>query len=257
MPDSRRHFDFDTSDIAARYDRGRAVTDDARTALLNLLLDAAPSRVARVLDLGGGTGRFAAVLRQAFAAPVVIVDPAANMIAAAAAKPLGEGVRIVRAAADRLPFQAQAFDMVFVSQVIHHLPDVRAAMLEMCRVLSVGGRLIVRQSTRENLDAYFYQRFFPEARQIDEGRLPGRAELIETARAAGFKLVGDVRTEPMEVGATGREYVQKVATRTNTDLAMISDEAFARGLERLTQYCREHPDHPRSEELDHFVLAPA
>jgi SAM-dependent methyltransferase len=157
--------------------------------------------------------------------------------------------------AGRLPFAAEVFDVVFVSQVLHHLPDLAEAMAEARRVLTNRGRLLVRQSTRENLDSYFYQRFFPEARAIDEGRLPGRADVIDSAGAAGLSLVGLVRSVRMEVGASGREYVEKVATRTNTDLAMISDEAFARGFEAFSRHCQENPTHPRSEEVDHFVFA--
>jgi len=252
----RRQFDFDTSDISKRYDCGRSVTNKGTAVLLDWLRRSSPGQIRRVLDLGGGTGRFADVLREAFGAPVVIVEPSANMIAVAAGKPKEQGgpVHFVRGVAGSLPFTAEVFDVVFVSQVLHHLPDLPAAMVEIRRVVTNRGRLLVRQTTRENLDSYFYQRFFPEARAIDEARLPARSDVIESAGAARLSLV-DQTTVRTDVGATGREYVEKVGTRTYTDLAMISDEAFERGFEAFSRHCQQNPTHPRSEEVDHFVFS--
>jgi len=251
-----RQFNFDTSDIPRRYDGGRRVTDQARAALVEWLRHSSHGQVQRVLDLGGGTGRFTEVLREAFGTSIVIVEPSANMIAVAAGKPKEQGgpVHFVRGLAGSLPFTAEVFDVVFVSQVLHHLPDLPAAMVEIRRVVTNRGRLLVRQTTRENLDSYFYQRFFPEARAIDEARLPARSDVIDSTGAARLSLV-DQTTVRTEVGATGREYVEKVATRTNTDLAMITDDAFQRGFDAFSRHCQQSPTHPRSEEVDHFVFS--
>ena len=51
-----------------------------------------------------------------------------------------------------------------------------------------------------------------------------------------------------------REYVEKISTRTNSDLALISESEFEEGLGRLFDYCRENPGHPRTEEVDHFLF---
>ena len=59
-------------------------------------------------------------------------------------------------------------DLVFMSQVLHHLTDSPKALMEIRRVLKLNGILCVRQTTQENLDSYFYQRFFPAARTVDE-----------------------------------------------------------------------------------------
>jgi SAM-dependent methyltransferase/uncharacterized protein YbaR (Trm112 family) len=48
----------------------------------------------------------------------------------------------VQASADRLPFADETFDYVFCRALLHHVPDVRAAIVEMARVLRVGGRLV-------------------------------------------------------------------------------------------------------------------
>jgi ubiquinone/menaquinone biosynthesis C-methylase UbiE len=248
-------FDYGASDIDTRYDRGRALPPAGKAMLLEFLRKAAPRKVTRVLDLGGGTGRFSGILAEAFGVPVVVIEPAANMIGAAAGKWGTAPIRFVRGSAMEIPVEDSAFDCVFVSQVLHHLADLDVAMTEARRVLTAGGRLIVRQTTAENLDSYFYQRFFPGARAVDQGRLPSRGKLIASAAGAGF-TVDEVTPVLTEVAPTSREYVEKISTRTNSDLALISESEFEEGLVRLCDYCRENPGHPRSEEVDHFLFTP-
>jgi ubiquinone/menaquinone biosynthesis C-methylase UbiE len=250
-------FQFDRSDIAERYDLGRQLGSTTVAALGDFLRRNAPGNVRRVLDLGCGTGRFSRMLIDAFGAPVIAVEPAGNMLAAAVAKQLGSSIHFVRGSATAIPVESRAFDVVFISQVLHHLPDLHNAIVEMRRVLAVGGRLFVRQTTLENLDSYFYQRFFPEARSIDDRRLPPREKIIAAARTAGFSLAASVEIFQPEVAASSREYVAKVATRAYSDLAMISDESFARGMEELTQYAAAKPDRAWVEEVDHFVFESA
>jgi ribosome-binding protein aMBF1 (putative translation factor) len=50
-------------------------------------------------------------------------------------------------------------------------------MLEIARVIAPGGRLVIRQATRDIIDSYLYQRFFPEARSL------GNYAAVETVRA--------------------------------------------------------------------------
>jgi len=102
----------------------------------------------RVLDLGCGQGRhaFEALRRGAW---VVAADLDGKVLAgveamAAAMNEAGEvavgGSLMVRQAdALQLPFEDGDFDVVIVSEVLEHIPDDRAAMSEIQRVVRPGG----------------------------------------------------------------------------------------------------------------------
>jgi SAM-dependent methyltransferase len=55
----------------------------------------------------------------------------------------GLDVRLARADAEALPFAAESFDAVYSFGVLHHTPDMNAALSEIHRVLRPGGRIIV------------------------------------------------------------------------------------------------------------------
>jgi ubiquinone/menaquinone biosynthesis C-methylase UbiE len=246
-------FTYEQSDVHQRFDVGRALAPDATRTLMELLRRYAPEPVRLVVDLGCGTGRFTTALAETFAAPVLGVEPAANMRAAAEAKPHPATVRFVAGQADHIPLGDGAADVVFLSQVLHHVADRPGALREIHRVLRLGGRLCIRQTTRENLDSYFYQRFFPQARAIDDARLPLRRDLLQLAASCRFRTIA-VETLRHEIAANSSEYVAKIALRTHSDLEGISDVAFREGLADLRDYGAAHPDYPKFADNDVFVF---
>ncbi len=247
-------FMYQESDVHRRYDLGRALTSEATDALVELLRGYVTRPLNLIVDLGSGTGRFTTALSEAFAAPVLGVEPAANMRATAEAKSHPAQVRFVQGQAESIPLDDGVADLVFMSQVLHHIADGPTALREIHRVLKSNGNLCVRQATRENLDSYFYQRFFPVARAVDERRLSSRDELVGLVTSCQFRVVA-IETLSYEIAPCAKEYVEKIALRTYSDLECIDDSAFHEGLAALREYCSAHPDHPKLAENDLFIFA--
>ncbi len=95
----------------------------------------------RLLDAGGGTGRVAQYLA-GLAAQIVVTDTSAGMLQQAAAK---NGLTVVQAQAERLPFPDAAFERIVVVDAFHHFADQRAAVRELWRVLAPGGRMVIEE----------------------------------------------------------------------------------------------------------------
>ncbi len=107
----------------------------------------------RVLDLGCGFGRHAYQAAR-LGAEVVAFDAGADevrnvqdtfgaMAVAGELDPATARVGAVQGDALALPFPDGAFDRVIASEVLEHIPDDRAAMAELCRVLRPGGTMAV------------------------------------------------------------------------------------------------------------------
>jgi demethylmenaquinone methyltransferase / 2-methoxy-6-polyprenyl-1,4-benzoquinol methylase len=108
----------------------------------------------RVLDLAAGTGTASAILTRA-GANCVACDFSLGMLRVgaarlgAAARPDADGagargaVRFVAGDALALPFGPRAFDAVTISFGLRNVADPQAALAEMRRVTSPGGRLLV------------------------------------------------------------------------------------------------------------------
>jgi len=108
----------------------------------------------RLLDLGAGGGRhaFEAMRRGALVTAVdtdagEVKDVAGMMRDLDSSDPAvnatgGQGAAIV-ADALRLPFGTGTFDRVIAAEILEHIPDDRAAMAELSRVLKTGGTMAV------------------------------------------------------------------------------------------------------------------
>jgi SAM-dependent methyltransferase len=107
----------------------------------NVFLDwVSPSKSARWLDIGCGTGVFTELVLDTCApATVVAVDPSEAQINIARNKPVAQRAEFHVADAQKLPFPDDTFDVVASSLVINFIPNRPRALAEMRRVGRPGG----------------------------------------------------------------------------------------------------------------------
>ena len=99
---------------------------------------------ARLLNVGCGTGGFNEVARRA-GADAWGVDAASEAVTIAALRAPG---RILRSAAEALPFPAGSFDLVYCYSTLEHVAHADRAVREMVRVLRPFGALYIHTPNR-------------------------------------------------------------------------------------------------------------
>jgi SAM-dependent methyltransferase len=125
-----------------------------RRRLLTIIEWLEPAAGDRVLDAGCGRGFYLRFLRELSAAKLVGVELELPILAKARAALAGDwGVRLVSASLPELPFAAGSFDKVILSEVLEHVPDDRAALREVARVVRRGGLIAI---TVPNADYPFW-----------------------------------------------------------------------------------------------------
>jgi SAM-dependent methyltransferase len=165
-----------------------------RSLLLRL---AGPVTGERVLDVGAGTGWFT----QAFAgagAQVVGLDVSLAMLRVAAGK--GLAISLVRADAHALPFQPEAFDLVYAVTVLEFLPDPERVVAGMWSAVRAGGRLVIavlnRWSpwARRKAPPFDQARFYspPELKRLLEpyGRVAWSSSVFFLPGGQGLRAAG-------------------------------------------------------------------
>ena len=112
---------------------------------LRKALGRAPQRFEHTLEIGAGTGYFTLNLVRAGViehATCSDISPGMLQTLSENAERLGLDVRTQVANAERLPFDAERFDLVFGHAVLHHIPDLARAFAEFRRVLRPGGTVL-------------------------------------------------------------------------------------------------------------------
>jgi ubiquinone/menaquinone biosynthesis C-methylase UbiE len=121
-------------------------------ALIRRIRAVLGDRPARILDVGCGTGVFAARIREALPqAQVWGIDLVSDMLTKGAERWRRHAGRIqpVQADSERLPFASGSFDIVTCANSFHHYPHQDRAVAEMHRVLRPGGRLMLIDGYRD------------------------------------------------------------------------------------------------------------
>jgi SAM-dependent methyltransferase len=124
---------------------------DLRTeALAHVIRERCPRPIRRLLVVGCGSGREAAVLASELGAETIGIDVIEDFDAQAA-----EQVDLRRGDATRLAFADRSFDFVYSYHALEHIPDHTRALAEMNRVLVEGGGFCIGTPNRQRLLGYF------------------------------------------------------------------------------------------------------
>ena len=106
--------------------------------------------VNRVLDIGTGTGDFMKVLNDTFGdgAQLIGIDPGEQRLKEARARFKENGhIEFRCMGGEHLHFEDDAFDVVSISNALHHLEDIEQSFNEMKRVVHSDGWIIIDELT--------------------------------------------------------------------------------------------------------------
>jgi ubiquinone/menaquinone biosynthesis C-methylase UbiE len=218
----------------SRLDYDKRATEFARHRKLHpevfrvLLASGLFSEETRVLDVGCGTGNYAAALTAATKCRIFGVDPSERMLDWARGAASWES--LTRSGAENLPFGDDMFDVVMSTDVIHHIRDRDAYFHEAARVLRRGGHLVTVTDSHDTIPRRRpLSSHFPETIAVELQRYPPVPRLLEEMTRAGF-------VEPRIVEVS-REYdlddIEAYRDRAFSSLLLIEEEAFRRGISRL------------------------
>jgi ubiquinone/menaquinone biosynthesis C-methylase UbiE len=225
----------DYSRQAQTYDRTRAASPSVLGPLRAALEGEKTQPPGRLADVGGGTGNYAAALRDEGLFDPVVADRSPEMLARAAEK----GLECVQADAQALPFADASFDTAMLVSMLHHVEEPAAALAEARRILRPGGRLAVVAFTREDLASLWFADYFPSTnawmavshQSLDElvAHLPGARRLPV--------VFADLQDASLAALAGWPELVLEDGWRRQTSfferLERDEPEEMAEGLRRL------------------------
>jgi ubiquinone/menaquinone biosynthesis C-methylase UbiE len=130
-------------------------------------------RIQTVLDVGVGTGIFAAAFA-ARGAAVTGIDPNRDLLEEARRDVPRAELR--EAAAEQLPFGDDAFDLVFMGHVLHEVDDARKALTEARRVAAMRVSILEWPYLSDEQGPPLAHRLAPDA-------------IEEMARSAGYRQI--------------------------------------------------------------------
>ncbi len=216
------------------YDKVSKVYDQVREGnpemVTQLLEEVSLTESSLVLDVGCGTGNNTILLAAAIPAKIVGLDISYGMLQRACEK--RSRVPLVQSPADNLPFATDSFDFVYMTEVLHHLPDIPKTYREIHRILKDSSPLCIVTQAHNQIDHRMTSRFFPGTAKVDKERYPDVDEIEFELKLAGFSKIStkDYTYKPVRLGP---DYLETIEKRGFSMLHKISREEYEKGLEDL------------------------
>lgn len=220
--------------MTINYDEASQTYDNTRRGDQSLL-DRFAARVtlteeSRVLDFGCGTGNYLVQMRARFGCACYGVEPSAGMRAAAAAK--DESFILAEGDHQTIPFESGSFDFIYMTDVIHHVPDLGKMFTELARVLASDGQICVVTESHPQITARFYNRYFPSLVRVETGRYPSIASIIAAAATGGLHFQGR-ETLPQKERVVDDAFITNVREKNYSMFRLLNDTEFRTGLAAL------------------------
>jgi ubiquinone/menaquinone biosynthesis C-methylase UbiE len=229
----------DYDQIATTYDA--RYTSGLYDGVLEVVRDlVAAQKPEAVLEVGCGTGYWLAAVR-ATGARVYGLDYSLEMLRRARSR---SAARLVRATARLLPFRCETFDLILCVNAIHHFERVDAFLAQARQLLRPSGILaVIGMDPHHGLDQWCVYDYFPETKQTDLARYPSSGQIVDLMLQNGFARVECRVACRFAQTRHGRDVFDdpELQRRGCSQMALLTDEQYATGMERIEAALRRSP----------------
>ena len=238
--------------ISGIYDRGRSAENVEFWAEEAERL-AGLSEGSLVMDLGCGTGIYGLGIMERSSSAAFGFDPVPDMLEEAKGK--APDFSALRAAAEKIPVRSGILDLIYASQVWHHIVGRQEAADECARVLRPGGCMIIRTIGHDQLKGKIVFRFFPEILPNQLRVYPSDEGFRTLFRSAGFNST-EILPYNMERYQSAGELIEVAEKRLWSMFRPITQEGLEKGAAELRRWDEEHGRAPiRNDETITLVVA--
>ncbi len=184
-----------------------------------------------ILDFGCGTGNYLNSLQMALACRCCGVEPSEGMKAIAERKNKSLDIRL--GDHNDVPFDEGIFDFAFMTNVIHHVPDLFSMFSELRRVLKPDGLVCVVTESHEQINNRFYNRYFPSLASNEKQRYPHIRRIVEAAIQIGVTHVDTEVLLTSSPAIVTESFVRNVEERNYSMFRLLDSREFAEGLKKV------------------------
>jgi SAM-dependent methyltransferase len=226
---------------AEYYDATRAWSPEAQTKTIEVLNRELAPR-GRVLEIGVGTGRIGLPLYRS-GVDMTGLDLSRPMMSKLLEKAADDPFPLVEGDATKLPFRDDAFGAGLIVHVLHLIPQWRAALDELVRVVGPGGAIVISIGDDKDEEPSMWEDMTAQFRKeagLPE-RFPGfsRSDEIDAAMASLGGKPRELERVPERKPRTAREIADLMESGKFSFTWGVSEQTLHAAAARLKAWAAE------------------
>ena len=179
-----------------------------------------------ILDFGCGTGNFTYAIMKLTTADVYGVEPSDGMKEKATEK----GIDARKGDHSFIPFDSGFFDFIYMTDVIHHVPDMKMMFGEFRRVLKQNGLVCILTESHKQLETRFWVKHFPTTVTVEKKRYPDIPDIINAATSVGFCEHKIEDTDEDSIVTVTEDFVKLAENKGFSMFRLIDEADYRSGL---------------------------
>ncbi len=219
---------MDYTQLADRFANTHTIN---RHILFEIISKFSPKSNINVLDFGCGTGNYIKAITTHTNYHIFGVEPCKEMIMYAQK----QNPQIIIKAGNHLsiPYPDNFFEYVYMTNVIHHIPDISVMYKEIHRVLKPNGVLCICTENRRQLISKYWIRYFPSIVLKDLKRFPSIGKLKRLAKQQHFTTIKTTFVYEKKWSRITQFILLQVLERSMSVLNLISNSEYKNGTKKL------------------------
>lgn len=190
----------------------------------------------QLLDFGCGTGNYLLALQEKKYSNLFALDKDDNMINIAKTR---TGINVKKGSHINIPFNNNFFDSVMLIAMIHFIDDLDCLFKNLNNVCKKDARVVIVTQSYQQIDARFYNRYFPSLAGIDKQRYHEPQKIISSAQKCGFLLKGIQDYSSGTDMIIDEEYYNLIKSKSFYVLRLLSDDEFNEGMALFEQELKQ------------------
>jgi len=184
-----------------------------------------------ILDFGCGTGNYLKRISEKFMCNCYGVEPSLGMREKAIEK--NPKLTIVEGDHEKLPFENNFFDFAYMTDVIHHVPDLALLFNNFYKKLRQNGLVCIVTEGWTQIENRWYNKYFQSLSKNEKNRYPDINRIIQHAVDNGLRFEAlEIKKNPEENEIT-EHFIRLVEEKNYSMFRILDGDEYINGLNNL------------------------
>jgi len=186
-----------------------------------------------ILDFGCGTGNYLSKFSELYECNCFGIEPSRGMRQKAIEK--NPKLVILGGNHNNIPFEEDFFGLIYMTDVIHHVPDIGIMFKNFYKKLKHSGYICILTESWKQIENRWYNNYFPSLANNEKNRYPDIDKIVNISMENGLKLETIDIKENSEENIIGEHFIKMVEEKNYSMFRILDNEEYKNGLKELKQ----------------------